>query len=208
MPRRAKFPATRILDAAASLVAANGPGAATIAAIGAALGAPSGSIYHRFASRDVLLGRLWLAKAAYFQDRFVTALGHADPLVAGLAGALSLPRAARDDLRGARITLLHRREDFLSGEWPADMVAEAARLKRQVDGALTALAQRIFGETSARRLRVASFAMLEVPLAAVRRHVEANEPPPAIVDELIAVAYAAAITSVAKPPSGGARPRA
>lgn len=205
MPRRAKFPAISILDAAAGLVAADGPGAATIAAIASTLGAPSGSIYHRFASRDVLLGRLWLGKAAYFQGRFATALGHADPLVAGLAGALSLPRAARDDLRGARLILLHRREDFASEGWPAEMVAEAAGLKRRADEALTALSQRIFGETGARTLHILRFAVLEVPLAAVRRHVEANEPPPAIVDELITVAYAAAVTSVAKPVSGGTR---
>jgi AcrR family transcriptional regulator len=60
----------QILDATAAIVAANGPGAATIGAIGNMLKAPSGSIYHRFASRDVLLGRLWLSKAAFFQNRF------------------------------------------------------------------------------------------------------------------------------------------
>src|SRR4051794_33643759 len=113
MPRPAKHDEARILSAAASLVAAGGPGAATIAAIGTAIGAPNGSIYHRFRTRDELLGRLWLQKAAFFQDRFAAALGHPDPHQAGLDAALSLPRAARDDFAGARIMLLHRREDFL-----------------------------------------------------------------------------------------------
>src|SRR5688500_18253929 len=63
MSRPSKFSAAQILDTAATLVAADGPGAATIGAISARLKAPSGSIYHRFASRDVLLGRLWLDKA-------------------------------------------------------------------------------------------------------------------------------------------------
>src|SRR2546427_274865 len=133
MPRLAKFSEAQILDAAAALVAANGPAAATIGAIGAELAAPSGSIYHRFPSRNVLLGRLWLAKAAFFQDRFVQALQHPDARAAGLAAALSLPRAVREDFAGARIMLLHRREDFLAAEWPAVMRAAAAELRRQVE---------------------------------------------------------------------------
>jgi AcrR family transcriptional regulator len=58
MPRPSRFSEAQILDATAAIVAAGGPGAATIGAIGNVLKAPSGSIYHRFASRDVLLGRL------------------------------------------------------------------------------------------------------------------------------------------------------
>src|SRR5215470_11955146 len=60
MPRPSRFSEAQILDATAAIVAADGPSAATIGAIGHMLKAPSGSIYHRFASRDVLLGRLWL----------------------------------------------------------------------------------------------------------------------------------------------------
>src|SRR5918995_5936402 len=131
MPRPAKHDETRILEAAASLVAARGPGAATITAIGAAIGAPNGSIYHRFRTRDELLGRLWLRKAAFFQDRFAAALRHPGARQAGLDAALSLPRAAREDFDGARIMLLHRRQDFLGGGWPAEMAAEAERLGEQ-----------------------------------------------------------------------------
>src|SRR5882724_120258 len=133
MPRPSRFTDTQILDAAAALVAAGGPGAATIGAIGASLDAPSGSIYHRFASRDVLLGRLWLSKAAFFQDRFVAALTRDDPRAAALEAALSLPRSVRADFAGARIMLLYRREDFLSDDWPPEMRAEAERLRHQVD---------------------------------------------------------------------------
>jgi AcrR family transcriptional regulator len=193
MPRRPKFSEAEIIDAAGVLVARDGPDAATIGAIGARLAAPSGSIYHRFATRDVLLGRLWLEKAAFFQDRFVAALGDPDPRAAGLAAALSIAAAARADLRAARIMLLHRKEDFLSAKWPADMAAEAARLGAQTNAALRDITRRLFGRASPRTLRLASFAMLDVPLAAVRRHVAANEMPPPIVDELVRRAYGALI---------------
>jgi AcrR family transcriptional regulator len=123
MLRPSRFSEVQILDATAALVAAGGPGAATIGAISQMLKAPSGSIYHRFASRDTLLGRLWLNKAAFFQNRFAAALATPDPAQAGLAAALSMLGAVRDDFAGARIMLLHQRDDFLDGDWPPDMAA-------------------------------------------------------------------------------------
>lgn len=193
MPRPSRFSETQILDATATIVALGGPDAATIGAIGNMLKAPSGSIYHRFASRDVLLGRLWLSKATFFQNRFVAALAEPDPAKAGLAAALSMPRAVRDDFAGARIMLLHRRDDFLDGDWPPHMAAEASRLKHQVDDAVNDVARRLFGRTSAEALRLANFAMIDVPFAAVRRHVAANELPPDSIEPLIAKTYTALI---------------
>jgi AcrR family transcriptional regulator len=193
MPRRPKFSEAEIIDATGALVAAEGPDAATIGAIGARLEAPSGSIYHRFATRDVLLGRLWLGKAAFFQNRFVAALEAPDARAAGLAAALSIAAAARADFRAARIMLLYRREDFLSEKWPASMTAEAARLGAQVETALRNITRRLCGRVTPRALRIATFAVLDVPLAAVRRHVVANEKPPPVVDELVRSAYGALI---------------
>jgi AcrR family transcriptional regulator len=194
MPRKSRFSEAQILDATATLAAAGGPGAATIGAIGALLKAPSGSIYHRFASRDVLLGRLWLSKATFFLNRFVEALAQPNAAKAGLGAALSLPRSVRADFAGARIMLLYGREDFLAGDWPVDMAADAIRLKHQIDDAMKDITRRLFGRASAEALRLTNFAILDVPFAAVRRHVAANEMPPQYVDELIAKAYLALIT--------------
>jgi len=193
MPRPSRYSEEQILDATATIVAAGGPGAATIGAIGHMLNAPSGSIYHRFASRDVLLGHLWLRKARFFQNRFVAALADRDPAKAALAAALSMPRAVRDDFAGARIMLLHRRDDFLDGDWPPNMAAEAIRLKGQVDQAINDIARRLFGRVDPEALQLTTFAMIDVPLAAVRRHVEKNEMPPRSVEDLIARTYAALI---------------
>jgi AcrR family transcriptional regulator len=193
VPRPAKFDQARILGATATLVATGGPGAATIGAISSALGAPSGSIYHRFGSRDELLGRLWLTKAAFFQDRWASALDATDPVEAGLAAALSLPRAVRDDFEGACIMLLHRRDDFLSSKWPAEMTREAERLGAHAKAGLTTVARRLFGRTSSAARLTASFAVLDVPFAAVHRFVAMGKMPPPEVDELIATAYRAVV---------------
>jgi AcrR family transcriptional regulator len=193
MPRPAKHNQASILAAAASIVSARGPSAATITAIGTAIGAPNGSIYHRFRSRDELLGRLWLTKAEFFQNRWAEALKRPDPRQAGLEAALSLPRAVREDPKGARIMLLHRREDFLSNGWPREMQKEAERLGNQVEDALADVTRRLFGRNTVSARQVATFAVLDLPFSTVRRFVAAGKPPPPLVDDLIVSAYLAVI---------------
>jgi AcrR family transcriptional regulator len=193
MIRPVKHSEHRILEAAATIAAAHGPAAATVTAIAKALKAPSGSIYHRFNSRDDLLGRLWLTKATVFQDRWADALRHPDPRQAGLDAALSLPHTVRDDFEGARIMLLHRREDFINGPWPASMKGEAERLTAQVRNGLADITRRLFGANTKQMRETATFAVLDVPFAAVRRFVAMGEPPPRSMDALIASAYAAII---------------
>jgi AcrR family transcriptional regulator len=193
MPRPVKHEEKDILGAAATLVATGGPGAATVGAIGHAIGAPSGSIYHRFRSRDALLGRLWLMKASYFQNAWARALELSDARQAGLNAALSLPRVAREDFEGARIMLLHRREDFLSEGWPPEMKAEAARLGAQVVECLGLMTRRLFGRNTAAARRATIFATLDLPFSAVRRYVATGEPPPKQLDALIESAYSAIV---------------
>lgn len=193
MPRPVKHEEKDILGAAAALVAARGPAAATVGAIGLAIGAPSGSIYHRFRSRDALLGRLWLMKASYFQNAWARALDQTDARQSGLDAALSLPRVAREDFEGARIMLLHRREDFLSEGWPPEMKAEAARLGAQVVECLNLMTRRLFGRNTAAARQVTMFATLDLPFSAVRRYVATGEPPPKQLDALIERAYEAII---------------
>ena len=70
----ARFHHDLIIDAASAVVAEQGPTGATISRIAKAAGAPTGSIYHRFSSRDVLLGEVWLSAAESFQSGFIDLL--------------------------------------------------------------------------------------------------------------------------------------
>lgn len=203
MARPSKFSEETILTATAALVAERGPGAVTIAAIGHAIDAPSGSIYHRFRTRDILLGRLWLLKATGFQDAWVQALELTDAREAGLQAALSLPRKVREDFEGARIMLLHRREDFLSASWPPEMHAEAQRLGAQVADALGRMTRRLFGRNTAAARETTTFATLDLPFSAVRRYVGRGEVPPQQLDTLIAKAYGAIVDGGAAVVAGG-----
>ena len=193
MPRAAKFDEDGILAAAGRLVAARGPAGATIGAIARALGAPTGSIYHRFDSRDVLLAEVWLRAAAAFQDAFFQRLAGPAPAAAGLAAALYMAQRVREHPREARLLLLHRREDFVDRGWPAGMRRRAQRLAEQVETELRAFCRRLCGRAGPRAVRIVTYAVLEAPFAAVRRHVAADESPPPYVDLLIRVTYEAVI---------------
>src|SRR5680860_58981 len=94
VPRPARFHAEDILDAALSCVADVGH-RVTVADIASRLGAPVGSIYHRFSSRDVLVVRLWLRSVQRFQAGLFELAGTADPHQAMLEIALHIPRYCR-----------------------------------------------------------------------------------------------------------------
>ena len=194
MARPPKFDDEQILAAAGRLIAAHGPSGATIGAIGRAVGAPTGSIYHRFASRDVLLAEVWLRAAAVFQGAFFERLAGAEPWAAGLTAALYMARRVREHPHEARLLLLHRREDFVDRGWPAKLRRRADELQRQVETELRAFSQRLCGRADAQTVRIVAYGVVEAPFATVRRHVAANESPPPYVDELIRVTYDAAIS--------------
>jgi AcrR family transcriptional regulator len=191
--RPARYSSQGILEAAAQLAAFEGPTGATIGAIAESLGAPTGSIYHRFPSKDVLLAELWLQTVEAFQAGFQAALAGPDPRDAGLDAALHTPRWVRAHPVPARLLLLHHRDDFLPGGWPPEVVERAADLTRRGEAALRSFARRALGSTRAAAMRRARYAVVELPVAAVMSHLRADEPPPPIVDELVADAYGALI---------------
>jgi len=193
MPRPSKFTEHQILDAAARIIANSGVPAATMSAIAHALGAPSGSIYHRFQSRDELLGRLWLGKMAAFQRGFSAALQHDDPDDAAIAASLFVPQWVRSDRTGARIAIMHRREEFVGGGWLPDMEREARRLGKELDVVLDDITGRLFGEVSPTLKRSTRFAIIDIPYAGVRPHISRGEAPPPEIDNLV---RAAAIASI------------
>jgi AcrR family transcriptional regulator len=91
---RPHFEHADFLDAARTLATEHGPAGVTVGSVTQHLGAPIGSFYHRFASRDVLLAELWLTTVLAFQEEFVAAIEAGD----GLAAALHTPRWARANL--------------------------------------------------------------------------------------------------------------
>jgi AcrR family transcriptional regulator len=157
-------------------------------------GAPTGSIYHRFASREDLLAETWLATMAAFQAGFVATLNEtSEP--AGLAAALFAVRWARSNLEAARLLVLYRRQDFVRGELPERLREAAAQLAAELADAIAKFALIAFGNRGLAAKQRAVFLVLDLPNAAMRRYLAAGISPPQDVDELVAEAVTAMATT-------------
>ena len=185
----AKFSQDDFLAAALAIVAEQGPSAVTVGSISERLQSPTGSFYHRFASRDVLLGELWLRTVLEFQQGVRAAIDAGD----GLRAALHTPAWVREHLDKARLLLLYHRDDFVHGEWPEQLREGAAALTQGVQTGSARYARLVFGRAGAEERRLAQFLLSEVPLAAVRQHLLRREPPPPLVDDLIRLTYRAVV---------------
>ncbi|MEV4166117.1 TetR/AcrR family transcriptional regulator [Nonomuraea dietziae] len=173
MGRPAKFAADQILDAAAALAAEGGHEAVTVTAIAARLGAPSGSVYHRYGSRDLLLAHLWIRAVRRFQEGFLLAAREPDLERAVRAAASHVVGWAAEHPDEARLLLAHNVAE-LRERWPSELGEELEGLNTAVASALRDLAARLPGQA----LERVTFALVDVPVAAVRRHVLAGRPVP------------------------------
>lgn len=191
MGRPPRYETDALLDAAAVLVSEGGPSSLTMAAVARAAGAPSGSLYHRFASRDALGAALWLRTVERFQDGFLTAAGGTDPVAAAVQAARHTVTWSRRHEAEARVLLEGAAELGRAG-WPADAVDRAARLDAQSTRALAALARGV-GLRGKGGVERVTFAVVDVPLASVRRHLTAGRVVPAGAEDLVEVAVRALV---------------
>lgn len=183
--RRAKFDSDAILDVTAQLIASGGPGQATVGNIAKALDAPTGSIYHRFDSRDLVMARLWVRTAERAQAGFLAALANDDVEVAAREAALHIPKWSRGHLSEATVMLLYRRRD-LSAQWPEELGADLDRQRETMTAALKSFTRRLCATTARSARQAVNFALLDIPYAAVRPYLLVGDPPPTTVDHLVA----------------------
>jgi hypothetical protein len=109
----------------------------------------------------------------------------------GLEAALFTATWARSHLNEARVLLLYRREELASGNWQEDIKERAANLARGLEIGLVSFAKKKFGSSGKENMRRSVFALIDVPLAAVKPHLQKGEPPPQFLDGLISRSYAA-----------------
>jgi AcrR family transcriptional regulator len=189
MARPALHQPAAIIDAAFHL-ASRGLDAVTIAAVARESGAPSGSIYHRFGSRDGLLAAAWLEATRSFQEGFLRGLRE-ETEIPGLAAARHTTDWARRAPHPARALVLHSAQDFAARRWPDGARERARALAGELEDGLTDFSNRHYGESGGELRRRVTFALLDLPLAAVRRYLAAGIAPPAEVDGYLGDALAA-----------------
>ncbi len=185
MPRPAKFSEDQILDVSRDLVVQSGPATLTMTAVARLLGAPSGSLYHRFPARDTLAAALWIRGVRRFQNGYLAKLSNPDPLNAALGAAGHVVTWSRANLSDARLLMQFRSSDLVHGPWPQALRHENFRLQHQLEAGIGDL-QTAFGATEPAERHRVSYAVIDVPYGAVRPALLAGKPPPDSTDVLVA----------------------
>lgn len=199
MARPAKFNSDQILDAARSLLVARGPVGVSMQGVAVALDAPSGSVYHRFASRDVLMASLWLRSLERFQVGLLAALADRDAHLAARRAAGYVVTWSREHLDDALVLLAYRSSDLLAAGWPAQLQDRNTQQRARLESALKALGRRLGITDGAARGRL-RFAVIDIPYAAVRGPLHRGVAPD---PELTAFVDAAVVVVLSPLPSTG-----
>ncbi|MCX8557407.1 TetR/AcrR family transcriptional regulator [Mycolicibacterium mucogenicum] len=183
MGRPPQHTADDFLDAAARLFVTGGARALTMNAVARAVGAPSGSIYHRFPDRAALLAALWLRTTTAFQRGYLEALGEQPTADSAVGAAVWLVDWCRGHLPEA-VVLQAGARAFEPDAWSeasrTELSAAEGDSRRRLEAAVRSLAKQ-----TGRPDDQIAFALLDLPLAAVRRHLLAGEAPPKRVTTLV-----------------------
>jgi AcrR family transcriptional regulator len=167
-----------ILDAAADLLVGSGPRAATIDAIAAASGAPKGSIYYRFRSRDEIFACLWLRAVEGLHAALLAPADDDTPLEATVAAALAVYDFCNARRADAWLLLSFRPQDLWGDGLRADLQGRLAEADDAIARAQLDMAKRLYGNASPAALGRLRRAVLDIPLGVAREHVTAGGPPP------------------------------
>jgi len=176
MPRPARFSVDELLDAAAALLAADGPAAVTMSAVARAAHAPSGSMYHRFPTRAALCGELWIRTEDRFHAGVCAALAISDePQTRCVAAARFTVQWCRDHPVDARV-LLTGADALDAAGWPDELTSRRRRLHRTLRRTLAGMPA---------DLDRINAAVIDISYAVVRRHLIARHAIPATADAIV-----------------------
>ena len=147
-------------------------------AIAEASGAPIGSIYHRFGSRDELIARLWIRAVHRSQAPFMVAADRGRAREAALAAATSILDFCQEHPADARLLVAFRRDDLIRAIPEGPLAEELEVLNRPVEHAVVKLARRLYGSRSRAALDRTLLAVFDLPYGAVRRYLISGIPLP------------------------------
>jgi len=190
---RALHDTDALLDAVRDLVLERGPRGVGIRDVAARSGAPSGSLYHRFASRDEMVALAWLRAVRRFQDGFVPALRIADPIEAVRGAVDWAVRFAHEHPADTRLLLGAGQRDLLDAAPGPALAERLAESNLELEREVRRLAIRAFGRDDAAARERMTHAVVDLPLAALRRHLQAGTLT-ARAGELVAAACVALVT--------------
>lgn len=182
-----------ILDTTRTLVLADGPRAASVAAIAKASGAPAGTLYHRFGSRNGIVAAAWLRALQRFQSR-VLAAATDTPLETAVAMAVAFVSFARELREDAQLLLALRPSDLLDGQPDTAFHQTLDEMNAPLLSRLNDLAAQLYGDGDERSVEAVARATADLPYGVVRRHAY-DRPMPHWVEADVAAAARAVLSA-------------
>ncbi|KZB79792.1 TetR/AcrR family transcriptional regulator [Amycolatopsis regifaucium] len=181
MGRPPRHNADDFLDAAVRIFAADGIAAVTMSAVAREVGAPSGSIYHRFPGRPALLAAVWLRTLTRFQQDYLAVLEREPAIEAAVEAAAQVVRWCRAHPGEGKLLYAGDRSLGID-DWTAEDRARADEANRRLTAVMTKVVRRLRPLTG-RSTDELMLALVDLPYAAVRRYLDRGEaPPPRAVD--------------------------
>ncbi|WP_199435342.1 TetR/AcrR family transcriptional regulator [Qaidamihabitans albus] len=184
MGRPPRHTADDLLDAAIRLFATAGARGVTMSAVAREAGAPSGSVYHRFADRPALLAAVWLRTVRRFQEGYFATLTGRAPIEAAVASVTYTVRWCREHPHEAQVLYAGKRA-FGEEAWSADDRAAAERTDRALEDALRGLLRELRPRTGLGTEELL-LVLIDLPYAAVRRHLSRGDVPPPRTGDMVA----------------------
>lgn len=166
MARPAKFTADQILDAARDAVVEHWR-ETTIAHVAERVGAPVGSIYHRFASRDALFGSLWSRSIRRFHEGLLIAAEIEDPRASLATMARHVPVFCRENPGDAKAMTLYRLPDLVRKLPEADR-SQLEAINDDVNAGLRRVTGRRYRQITDDRYRLALIGTRQCPYGLIR----------------------------------------
>jgi AcrR family transcriptional regulator len=163
-----------LLDVAEQLATSAGPGGLTLRRVADAAGAPTGTIYHAFSSKEALLARAWIRAAHRLQDRLeraVDAVAEASGTAgeAVVAASCSPVAFATDHPASARLFFMQRRDQLFSDGLAASVTAELEEIQQRFDALLTGLAQALWGRRDRTAVATIATCVVDLPGGLIQR---------------------------------------
>ncbi len=130
------------------------------------------------------MARLSMRTVGAFQRGFIGALAEQDPELADVGAVDHLVGWAGEHPAEMRVLALHRRED-LAARWPQELGRELADLRQELEVALRHHARARYSRDEGDAVARVTFALVDIPYAAVRRYVLTGGSMPATVAEAL-----------------------
>lgn len=184
MGRKSTFEADAIMSAVGAEVVNTGK--FTLERLSEATGISSGSVYHRFVSREALLAQTWLSALRAFQQDFIGATRSGVGPDAIERVALVTPRFCRTNPSAARVLACCRKEEFVGSHTPSSTAAAIVAANEEVANAL-----RRFARSIDRPLLACRLAFVAYPLSAVRLFLPHRPVPKSLDREILKASRAA-----------------